>query len=137
MSLMMDQKISAAQTVAGDALARMNHDIDKLKGKRPLDPLDSSVSSSVAQASSSAQIYGMPPNSFVGQTLLPSSVYTEPVTPVPATGQTGQPVGQTSAMVVMPPSPTPLATIPGSVASGRTNEMALHIPPNASVGGAP
>ena len=131
LSLIVDQKISAAQTAAGDVLARMNQDIDTLKGKKSIDASGSSVPSLAAQASSSAQIYGMPPNSFPGQMPPPLSIYTEPVTLVRATGQAS---GQTGAMVVTPPSPTLLATIPGSAAPGRTNKMSLYTPPHTSAG---
>jgi hypothetical protein len=143
LSLIVDKKISAAQTAAGDVLAMMNQDIDTLKGKKSIDASGSSVPSLAAQASSSAQIYGMPPNSFPGQMPPPLSVYTEPVTLIQATGQTGptsqtgQASGQTGAMVVTPPSPTPLATILGSAAPGRTNKMALYTPPHTSAGGTP
>ena len=101
-----------------------------LKAKKPVDASCSSGTSSATPSSAPAQIYGMPLNLFVGQTAQPSLVYTEPVTPVPATGQTG-------AMVANPPSPTPLASIPSSAAPGRTNEMVLYTPPHTAAGNTP
>ena len=126
----MDHKVHAAQIATGDVLAKMNSDIDALKGKKSVDASCSSGTSSATPSSAPAQIYGMPLNLFVGQTAQPSLVYTEPVTPVPATGQTG-------AMVANPPSPTPLASIPSSAAPGRTNEMVLYSSPHAAAGSAP
>jgi len=86
LSLMMDKKLHAAQTAAGKMFARMNSEIDPLKGKKPVDASYSSDPSSVTPAPTSEQFYGMPPNSFVGQTPPPSSVYTAPVL---VTGPTG------------------------------------------------
>jgi hypothetical protein len=47
---MMDQKIIAAQTAAGDALSKMSSDIDALKGKKPIiDPNSSDPSSATPE----------------------------------------------------------------------------------------
>ena len=113
LSLLMDKKISDAQVATGDMFAVMNSETDALKkGKNVVDNTYSSDPNSlVAPVHTSEQFYGMPPDSFVGQTPPPSSVYTVPVGLVPATGQTG-------AMVQSPPSPTPLASIPSLAAPG-------------------
>ena len=79
---MMDQKIVAAQTAAGDVLIKLSSDIDALKGKQPMSDPNSSDSSSATPEFTSEPMYGMPPNSFVGQTPPPSTVYTAPVGPV-------------------------------------------------------
>jgi len=116
---MMDKKLHAAQTAAGKMFARMNSEIDPLKGKKPVDASYSSDPSSATPAPTSEQFYGMPPNSFVGQTPRPTSVYTISVGLILATSQIGLTVqtdqvpSQTGVMVMTPPSLTPLASIPG------------------------
>jgi len=86
LSLMVDQKLVAAQHAAGDMFAKMDSEIDALKGKKPMDESHSSDPSSATPAFTSEPIYGMPPNSFPGQTPPWSSVYTTPV------GQSHRPV---------------------------------------------
>ena len=71
LSLMKDQKVHAAQIATGDVLARMNSDIDALNCKKSIDASWSSSLSSAALASASTQLYGMPQNSFAGQTQPP------------------------------------------------------------------
>lgn len=115
LSLMVDQKLVAAQHVAGDMFAKMNNEVDALKVKKPMDESYSSDPSSATPAFTSEPIYGMPPNSFPEQTPPPSSVYTTPVGPIPPTGQTGYPTGQ-SGDAGMTLSPTLLEIIPGSAA---------------------
>ena len=94
MSSMMDQKIVAAQAAAGDVLMKLSSDIDAFKGKKPMSDPNSSDPSSATPKFTSEPLYGMPPNSFPGQTPPPSTVHTAPVGPVPQTGQTGT-TGQT------------------------------------------
>ena len=109
MLLLMDQKISAAQIAAGETFAGINDEIAGLKkGKNIVDGSFIPESGSASVPPTQEQFYGMPPNSFPGQTPLPSSVHVTLIRPVQATGQTGQ----TSAMVQNPPSPMPLANIP-------------------------
>ena len=86
MSSMMDQKIVAAQAAAGDVLIKLSSDIDELKGKKPMSDPNSSDPSSATPEFTSEPMYGMPPNSFVGQTPPPSTMYTAPAEPVPQTG---------------------------------------------------
>ena len=97
----MDKKIADTQIVVGDTLATVQSDITALKkGKHVVDGTYApDPNSSATPVSTSEQFYGMPPNSFIGQTPLSSSINTTPVGPVPATGQTSQMTGQTSAMV--------------------------------------
>ena len=66
MSLMVDQKLVAAQTAVGDILAKMNSDIDAIKGKKPMVDPHSSDPSSATPEFTSEQFYGMPSNSFLG-----------------------------------------------------------------------
>ena len=89
MSSMIDQKIIAAQAAAGDVLIKLSSDIDALKGKQPMSDPNSSDPSSATPEFTSEPMYGMPPNSFVGKTPPPSTMYTAPAGPVPQTGQTG------------------------------------------------
>ena len=94
MSSMMDQKIVAGQVATGDTLIKLSSDVDALKGKQPMSDPNSSDPSSATPEFTSEPIYGMPPNSFSGQTPPPSTVHTAPVGLVPQTGQTGT-TGQT------------------------------------------
>jgi len=143
MSSMMDQKIVAAQAVAGDILIKLSSDVDVLKGKQLMSDPNSSDPSSATPGFTHEPLYGMPPNSFPGQTPPPSTVHTAPAGPVPQTGPTGQtgyqtgqtsPTGQTGYQTGQTgysvPSPTPLETIPGSAAPSRTNELSLYTPPH-------
>src|SRR6185312_5986065 len=116
------------QAATGDMLVKLSSDVDALKGKQPMSDPNSSDLSSATPEFTSEPLYGMPPNSFLGQTPPPSTVHKAPVGPVPqtgTTGQTGYPTGQTGYSV---PSPTPLKTIPGSAAPSRTNELLLYTP---------
>ena len=101
-SLMVDSKISAAQVVAGESFVGLNDQIEALKkGKSVEDgtyiPEANSAGASVTQE----QFYGMPPNSFPGQTPMPSTVHAPSVQPVSSTGQTSA-GGQTSHIPVRP-----------------------------------
>ena len=138
---MMDQKIVAAQAAVGDILTKLSSDVDALKGKQPMSDRNSLDPNLTTPEFTSEPLYGMPPNSFSGQTPPPSTVHTAPVGPVPQTGQTGMigqtgyPTGQTGYSV---PSPTPLETIPGSAAPSRTNELSVYTPPcTTTVAGGP
>ena len=102
MSSMVDQKIVAAQATVGDVLIKMSSDIDALKGKKPIADPNSSDSSSATPEFAPEQLYGMPPNSFSGQTPPPSSIYTAPARPVSPIGQTFRPVRP----VIQPVRPT-------------------------------
>ena len=63
---MVDQKLIAAQTAAGDVLSKMSNDIDVLKGKKPMADPNSSDPSSATPEFTSEPFYGMSPNSFPG-----------------------------------------------------------------------
>jgi len=82
MSSIMDQKIIAAQAAAGDILIKLSSDVDALKGKQPMSDPNSLEPSSTTPEFTSEPLYGMPPNSFSGQTPSPSTVHTAPVRPV-------------------------------------------------------
>ena len=58
---MMDQKLVAAQSTAGDMFAKMNSEIDELKCKKPMDGSYSSEPSSATPVFMSEPIYGIPP----------------------------------------------------------------------------
>jgi hypothetical protein len=129
-SLMVDKKISDAQVAAGETFLGLNDEIAPLKKGKSLESDTYFPDPNSASASASPeQFYGMPPNSFPGQTPPPSSVHTPSVRPVQATdqtgsgGQTGYMASQTGEMVQSPPSHTPLATIPSLAAASRTGEM--------------
>ena len=127
-SLLVDKKIFDAQVTAGETFAGINDEIAVLKkGKSVVDETYAAEPNSAT----ALEFYGMPPNSFAGQTPPPPSVHTPPVGPVHATGQTspsGQMTGQTGVMVQVSPSPVPLATIPSSAAPSRTGEMMQYTP---------
>jgi len=78
----MDQKIIAAQAATGDMLVKLSSDVDTLKGKQPMSDPNSSDPSSATPEFTSEPLYGMPPNSFPGQTPPPSTMHTSPVRPV-------------------------------------------------------
>ena len=82
MSSLMDQKIIAAQAATGDMLVKLSSDVDALRGKQPMSDPNSSDPSSATPEFTSEPLYGMPPNSFSGQTPPPSTVHTAPVRPV-------------------------------------------------------
>ena len=134
-SLLVDKKIFDAQVTAGETFAGINDEIATLKkGKSVVDETYAAEPNSAT----ALEFYGMPPNSFAGQTPPPPSVHTPPVGPVHATGQTGpsgqtgQMTGQTGVMVQVLPSPVPLATIPSSAAPSRTGEMMQYTPPHTT-----
>ena len=137
----MDQKIVAAQAAAADILIKLSSDVDALIGKQPMSDPNSLDPSSATPEFTSEPFYGMPPNSFSGQTPPPSTVHTTPAGPVPQTGQTcptSQTGYQTDQTGYSVPSPTPLETIPGSAAPSRTNELSLYTPPRTTtVAGGP
>ena len=117
MYLLVDKKISDAQVAAGETFAGINYEIAALKkGKGVIDGTYFPDPSSATTPPASDPFYGMPPNSFPGQTPPPLSVHAPPAGSVCATGQTG-------VMVHSSPCPTPPATIPGSAAPSRTNEV--------------
>ena len=127
----MDQKIVAAQAAAGDVLIKLSSAVDALKGNQPMSDPKSSDPSSATLEFTPEPLYGMPPNSFPGQTPPPSTVHTAPVGPVSPTGQTGYATGQTGYSGTVP-SPTPLETIPSSAAPGQTNELSIYKPPRTT-----
>ena len=61
LSLMIDQKLVATQSAAGDMFAKMNSEIDALKGTKPMDGSYSSEPSSATPVFMSEPIYGIPP----------------------------------------------------------------------------
>ena len=61
LSLMIDQKLVAAQSTSGDMFAKMNSEIDALKGTQPMDVCYSSEPSSTTPVFTSEPIYGIPP----------------------------------------------------------------------------
>ena len=84
------------------------------------------------------QFYGMPPNSFPGQTPPPSTVHAPSVQPVSSTGQTGA-GGQTGHMTGLTDltgqyssPPAPHTSISRSAAPSRTGEMVIHSGPHAT-----
>ena len=86
-SLMVDSKISTAQVAAGETLAGLNDEIAALKkGKTVESGAQFTEADSAGTSFSQDQYYGMPPNSFPGQTPSPSTVHAPPVS---STGQTG------------------------------------------------
>ena len=89
MSSIMDQKIVAAQTAVGEILIKLSSDVDALKGKQPMSDPNSLDPSSATPEFTSEPLYGMPPNSFPGQTPPPSTVHIAPAGPVPQISQTG------------------------------------------------
>ena len=68
-SLMVDSKISAAQVAAGETLAGLNDEIAALKkGKTVESGAQFTEADSAGTSFTQDQFYGMPPNSFAGQT---------------------------------------------------------------------
>ena len=101
-SLMVESKISAAQVAARETFAGLNDEIAALKkGKTVEGGAQFSEAYSAGTSVTQDQFYGMPPNSFPGQTPLPSTFHAPPVPPVSSTGQTGA-GGQTRGYWVMP-----------------------------------
>ena len=87
---MVDSKISTAQVAAGETFARLNDEIAALKkGKTIGGGAQFSEANSAGTSATQDQFYGMPANSFPGQTPLSSTVYMSSVQPVSSTGQTG------------------------------------------------
>jgi hypothetical protein len=76
------------------------------------------ISSSATPAPLQEPIYGMPPSYFAGQTLPPQPV---------------RPVQQTGVMVVSPPTPAPLTSIPCLAGPTRMNELANFTPSYTTV----
>ena len=95
-SLMVDSKISAAQVATGETFAGLNDEIAALKRGKSVEggtyfPETNSAGASATQD----QFYGMPPNSFPGQTPPPSTVHApsvQPVRPVQAVRPVTRPV---------------------------------------------
>ena len=100
--IMVDLKISAAQVAARETFAGLNDEIAVLKkGKTVEGGAQFSEANSAGTSATQDQFNGMPPNSFPGQTPLPSTVHAPPVPLVSSTsqtsagGQTGYTTGQT------------------------------------------
>ena len=99
-SLMVDSKISTAQVAAGETFAGLNDEIAVLKKGKSVEGGTYFLEANSAGASvTQDRFYGMPPNSFPGQTPMPSTVHAPSVQPVSSTGQTGA-GGQTSRIPV-------------------------------------
>jgi len=126
-SLMVDSKISAAQVAAGESFAGFNDQIEALKkGKSIEDGTYIPEANSAGTSATQDQFFGMQPNSFPGQTPLPSTVHAPPVPPViSSTGQTG-PIGQ------YPTPSAPHTSDPNSAAPSQTNEIVMHTGPHAT-----
>ena len=125
---MVDSKISAAQVAAGESFDWLNDQIEALKkGKSVDDGTYIPEANSVDISTTQDQFFGMPPNSFPGQTPLPSTVHAPPVPPVSSTGQTGAgdqtgyTIGQTCPTGQCPVPSAPHASIPASAVPSRTN----------------
>jgi len=87
---MVDSKISTVQVAAGETLPRLNDEIAaRKKGKTVESGAQFTEADSAGTSFTQDQFYGMPPNSFPGQSPLPSTVHAPPVPPVTSTGQTG------------------------------------------------
>ena len=77
----------------------------------------------------------MPPNSFPGQTLLPSTVHAPPVSSTGQTGaggQTGYAIGQTGLTGQQPVPSVPHTSNPSSAVPSRTNEMVMYTGPHVT-----
>ena len=138
-SLMVDSKISAAQVVVGESFAGLNDQIEALKkGKSVEGGTYILQANSAGTSATQDQFFGMPPNSFPGQTLLPSTVHAPPVPPVYSTGQTGEggqtgyTIGQTGPTGQCPVPSALHASIPGSTVPSRTNEIVMHAGPHTT-----
>ena len=138
-SLMVDSKISAAQVASGETLAGLNDEIAALKkGKTVEGGAQFTESDSAGTSFTQDQFYGMPPNSFPGQSPLPSTVHTPPVPPVTSTGQTGAggqtgySTGQTGMTGQQPVPSVPYTSNPSSAVPSRTNEMVMYTGPHAT-----
>ena len=128
-SLMVDSKISAAQVAAGESFAGLNDQIEALKkGKSVEDGTYIPEANSAGASITQDQFYGMPPNSFPGQTPMPSTVHAPSVQPVSSTGKTG--AGGQTEQHPMPSAPH--ASIPSSAVPSRTNEIMMHKGPHAT-----
>ena len=129
-SLMVDSKISAAQVAAGETLAGLNDEIAALKkGKTVESGAQFTEADSAGTSFTQDQFYGMPPNSFPGQTPLPSTVHAPPVS---STGQTGYATGQTGLTGQQPVPSVPHTSNPSSAVPSRTNEMVMYTGPHVT-----
>ena len=89
-SLLVDSKISAAQVAVGETFAGLNDEIAaQKKGKSVEGGTYFPETNLVGASATQDQFYGMPPNSFPGQTPPPSTVHAPSVQPVSSIGQTG------------------------------------------------
>ena len=138
-SLMVDSKISAAQVAAGESFPGLNDQIEALKkGKRVEDGTYIPEANSAGTSATHGQFFGMPPNSFPGQTPLPSTVHTPPVPPVSSTGQTsaggqtGYVIGQTGLTGQQPVPSVPHMSNPSPAVPSRTNEMVMYTGPHVT-----
>ena len=129
-SLMVDSKISTAQVASGETLAGLNDEIAALKkGKTVEGGAQFTESDSVGTPFTQDQFYGMPPNSFPGQSPLPSTIHAPPVTSTGQTGaggQTGYLTGQTGMTGQQPVPSVPYTPNPSSAVLSRTNEMVMY-----------
>ena len=138
-SLMVYSKISAAQVATGETFAGLNDEIAALKkGKSVKGGAQFSEANSAGTSATQDQFYGMPPNSFPGQTPPPFTIHAPPVQPVSSTsqtnagGQTGYMTGQTGPMGQYPTPSAPHTSIPNSAIPSRTNEIVMHTGPHAT-----
>jgi len=138
-SLMVDSKISAAQVAAGETIVGLNDEIAALKkGKTVESGAQFTEADSAGTSFTQDQFYGMPPNSFPGQTPSPSTVHALPVPPVSWTGQTsaggqtGYATGQTGLTGQQPVPSVPHTSNPSSAVPSRTNEMVMYTGPHVT-----
>ena len=83
LSLMVDTKISTVQVAAGETFAGLNDEIAALKkGKSVKDGTNFTDPNLASAYANPEQFYGMPSNSFPGQTPPPPSVHASSVRPV-------------------------------------------------------
>ena len=138
-SLMVDSKISAAQVASGETLAGLNDEIAALKKGKTVEGGAQFTESDLAGTSfTQDQFYGMTPNSFPGQSPLPSTVHAPPVPPVTSTGQTGAggqtgySTGQTGMTGQQPVPSVPYTSNPSSAVPSRTDEIVMYTGPHAT-----
>ena len=122
------KKIKNAQLSAQNTLLELSERMDTMEKGKSVDTTYSTKDLTVSLAASASTVnveFGMPPNYFAGQTPPPGAVRpitAEPVRPVAQTGQTG-------AMVLASASTPAIVPIPILAATGRTNELAVFVPP--------
>src|SRR6185503_15812459 len=121
------------KVAAGETLAGFNDEIAALKkGKTVESGAQFTEADSAGTSITQDQFYGMPPNSFPGQTPSPSTVHAPPVPLVSSTGQTdaggqtGYVIGQTGLTGQQPVPSVPHTSNPSSAVPSRTNEMVMY-----------